>query len=106
MVASRPPNPYLLAEVGDVQPGIALDAGCGHGSEAIWLATAGWQVTAVDFSATALDFGRSTAEAAGPDVAERIEWVEGISARGVRRAAASTSSTVSMSTWPGRSSTW
>ena len=77
MVASRPPNPYLLAEVGDVQPGLALDAGCGHGSEAIWLATAGWQVTAVDFSATALDFGRSTAEAAGQDVAERIEWVEG-----------------------------
>jgi SAM-dependent methyltransferase len=77
MVASRPPNPYLLAEVGDVQPGIALDAGCGHGSEAIWLATAGWQVTAVDFSATALDFGRSTAEAAGRDVAARIEWVEG-----------------------------
>jgi SAM-dependent methyltransferase len=77
MVASRPPNPYLLAEVGDVQPGIALDAGCGHGSEAIWLATAGWHVTAVDFSATALDFGRSTAEAAGRDVAARIEWVEG-----------------------------
>jgi SAM-dependent methyltransferase len=76
MVASRPPNPYLLAEVGDVQPGIALDAGCGHGSEAIWLATVGWQVTAVDFSATALDFGRSTAEAAGQDVAARIEWVE------------------------------
>jgi SAM-dependent methyltransferase len=77
MVASRPPNPYLLAEVGDVQPGLALDAGCGHGSEAIWLATAGWQVTAVDFSATALDFGRSTAEAAGKDVADCIEWVEG-----------------------------
>jgi SAM-dependent methyltransferase len=34
-------------------------------------------VTAVDFSATALDFGRSTAHAAGADVAERIEWVEG-----------------------------
>jgi len=77
MVASRPPNPYLLAEVGDVQPGIALDAGCGHGSEAIWLATAGWHVTAVDFSATALDFGRSTAEAAGRGVAARIAWVEG-----------------------------
>ena len=56
---------------------LALDAGCGHGSEAIWLAASGWQVTAVDFSATALDFGRSTAHAAGADVAERIEWVEG-----------------------------
>lgn len=76
-VASRPPNALLLEEIGDIQPGLALDAGCGHGSEANWLAAAGWQVTAVDFSATALDFGRSTAHIAGADVAERIEWVEG-----------------------------
>ena len=77
MVASRPPNARLLEEIGDMRPGFALDAGCGHGSEAIWLAASGWQVTAVDFSATALDFGRSTAHAAGAEVAERIEWVEG-----------------------------
>ena len=76
-LASRPPNPYLLAEIADVPPGRALDAGCGHGSEAIWLATSGWRVTAVDFSATALDYGRSTSDAIGADVAERIEWVEG-----------------------------
>jgi SAM-dependent methyltransferase len=76
-LASRPPNAHLLAEIGGLQPGLALDAGCGHGSEAIWLATAGWQVTAVDFSATALDYGRSTAHAVGADVADRIEWVEG-----------------------------
>jgi SAM-dependent methyltransferase len=76
-VASRPPNAHLLAEIGDLEPGSALDAGCGHGSEAIWLAAAGWRVTAVDFSARALDFGRSTAHAAGPDIAARIEWVEG-----------------------------
>jgi len=43
----------------------------------VWLAAPGWQVTAVDFSATALDFGRSTAHAAGTGVAERIEWVQG-----------------------------
>ena len=60
-----------------MRPGLALDAGCGHGSEAIWLATSGWRVTAVDFSATALDYGRSTAHDVGADVAERIEWVEG-----------------------------
>ena len=77
MVASRPPNAHLLAEMGDLQPGVALDAGCGHGAEAIWLAAAGWQVTAVDFSVTALDHARSTAQAVGEDVAERIEWVEG-----------------------------
>lgn len=77
MVAGRPPNPHLLAEIGDLQPGLALDAGCGHGAEAIWLAASGWLVTAVDFSATALDFGRSTAEAAGTELAERIDWSEG-----------------------------
>ena len=76
-VASRPPNAHLLAEVGDLEPGLALDAGCGHGAEAIWLAASGWRVTAVDFSVTALDHARSTAQAVGEDVAERIEWVEG-----------------------------
>jgi len=59
-----------------VVPGRALDAGCGHGSDTLWLAARGWQVTAVDFAATALAYARSTAEAVGPDVAERIDWVE------------------------------
>jgi len=40
-VASRPPNAHLLAEIGELQPGFALDAGCGHGAEAIWLAAIG-----------------------------------------------------------------
>jgi 2-polyprenyl-3-methyl-5-hydroxy-6-metoxy-1,4-benzoquinol methylase len=75
-VAQRPPNAHLTAEVGDLPPGRALDAGCGHGSDTLWLAAHGWQVTAVDFAATALAHARSTAQAMGPDVAERIEWVE------------------------------
>ncbi len=76
-VSSRPPNEYWRAAISDLRPGRALDAGCGHGAESIWLAAAGWQVTAVDFSVTALDHARRTAERLGPDVAERIEWVEG-----------------------------
>jgi 2-polyprenyl-3-methyl-5-hydroxy-6-metoxy-1,4-benzoquinol methylase len=75
-VAKRPPNAHLTAEIGDLRPGRALDAGCGHGSDALWLAARGWQVTAVDFASTALAYGRSTAEAMGRDVAERIDWVE------------------------------
>ncbi len=76
-IAQRPPNAYLTTTVGSLAPGRALDAGCGHGSEAIWLAAHGWHVTAVDFSTTALDHGRSTAAAFGPALAERIDWVEG-----------------------------
>jgi SAM-dependent methyltransferase len=75
-VAQRPPSSHLTTEVGDLRPGRALDAGCGHGSDALWLAARGWKVTAVDFAATALEFARSTAEAMGPDVSERIDWVQ------------------------------
>ncbi len=75
-VARRPPNAHLTAETRGLRPGRALDAGCGHGSDTLWLAAHGWQVTAVDFSTAALAHARSTAEAAGTEVAERIDWVE------------------------------
>jgi 2-polyprenyl-3-methyl-5-hydroxy-6-metoxy-1,4-benzoquinol methylase len=75
-VAQRPPNSHLTSEVGDLRPGRALDPGCGHGSDTLWLAARGWQVTAVDFAATALAYARSTAEAMGSDVAERIDWLQ------------------------------
>jgi 2-polyprenyl-3-methyl-5-hydroxy-6-metoxy-1,4-benzoquinol methylase len=75
-VAQRPPNAHLTAELRDLRPGRALDAGCGQGSEALWLAARGWRVTAVDFAATALARARSTAEAMGADIAERIDWAE------------------------------
>lgn len=69
----RPPNAHLRAEVEDLRPGRALDAGCGHGSDALWLAARGWRVTGVDFSATALAHARAAAEATGAE----IEWIEG-----------------------------
>ncbi|MDC0707951.1 class I SAM-dependent methyltransferase [Stigmatella sp. ncwal1] len=76
-VARRPPNAELIAEVASLPPGHALDAGCGHGAETLWLAAHGWKVTAVDFSASALAHARSTAEALGSEIAARISWVEG-----------------------------
>jgi SAM-dependent methyltransferase len=75
-VARRPPNAHLTGAVAELPPGRALDAGCGHGSDALWLAARGWRVTAVDFAATALAHARSTAEAMGPEVAGRVDWVE------------------------------
>ena len=76
-VAQRPPNAHLVAAVSGVRPGRSLDAGCGHGAETLWLAAHGWEVTAVDFSASALTHARSRAVALGPEIAERIAWVEG-----------------------------
>ncbi|MDX1486856.1 MAG: class I SAM-dependent methyltransferase [Acidiferrobacterales bacterium] len=57
------PNRFLVAEVADLQPGRALDLGCGEGRNAVWLAEQGWQVTAVDFSDIGLDKGRQLASA-------------------------------------------
>lgn len=75
-VARRPPSTHLIAVASDLGPGLALDAGCGHGSDARWLAARGWHVTAVDFSTAVLTHARSTAEAMGADVAQRIDWVQ------------------------------
>jgi SAM-dependent methyltransferase len=71
---SGQPNPQLVAEVADLPPGTALDAGSGEGADAIWLAERGWRVTAVDFSPTALQRSAEHAAGRGAQVAGRIEW--------------------------------
>lgn len=76
------PSPSLVSETGDLPPGQALDAGCGVGADAIWLAARGWHVTGVDVSGTALDRARDAArtagrDLAGRDIAGRIDWVHG-----------------------------
>ena len=73
-MSSSAPNPHLQAQVGELAPGSAIDAGCGAGAEAIWLAGRGWTVTAADIARAALDFGRERAAAAG--VSDRVEWVQ------------------------------
>jgi SAM-dependent methyltransferase len=49
--------------------------GSGEGADSLWLAARGWQVTAVDFSTTALQRGAAQADVLGADVAGRIRWV-------------------------------
>lgn len=58
LVWSAEPNQFVAAELADLPPGDALDLACGEGRNALWLARRGWQVTAVDFSAVAIDRGR------------------------------------------------
>jgi SAM-dependent methyltransferase len=75
---SGQPNAQFAAQAADLEPGDALDAGCGEGADAIWLARRGWTVTAVDVSAVALDRAAAAAQAdgstAGGDIAGRITW--------------------------------
>ncbi|MEW1720005.1 class I SAM-dependent methyltransferase [Streptomyces sp. NPDC093109] len=73
-MAGNPPNPYLARETGGLAPGTALDAGCGSGAEAIWLASHGWHVTAADISSEAL--ARAAGRAATSGAGERLRWVE------------------------------
>ncbi|MBB3081847.1 class I SAM-dependent methyltransferase [Geodermatophilus sabuli] len=72
-VWSGRPNRQLVVEGSVLPPGTALDAGCGEGADALWLAERGWRVTAVDFSAVALDRAAAHARARGLD--DRITWV-------------------------------
>jgi len=67
-------NRTLAEVVSGLQPGTALDLGCGEGGDAIWLAGQGWDVTGIDISATAI---RRAAEAArNADVdADRIRFI-------------------------------
>lgn len=68
------PNPNLVAEATGLSPGRALDAGCGEGADAIWLAERGWEVIAVDLSSVALERAAVHAATLGDDLARRISW--------------------------------
>jgi SAM-dependent methyltransferase len=57
-----------LVEDGTLTPGRAIDLGCGEGDNAVFLAQHGFEVTAVDFAASALEKGRRKAAAAGVKV--------------------------------------
>jgi 2-polyprenyl-3-methyl-5-hydroxy-6-metoxy-1,4-benzoquinol methylase len=70
---SGQPNGRLVAEAAGLRPGRALDVGCGEGADAIWLASRGWNVTAIDVSEVAISRARAAAERAGATV----HWVSG-----------------------------
>ncbi|MGG5257814.1 class I SAM-dependent methyltransferase [Phycicoccus avicenniae] len=70
---SGEPNHGLTVEAAALVPGRALDVGCGEGADAVWLATRGWSVTAIDPSGVALERAR---RAAGERRVE-VTWLRG-----------------------------
>ena len=59
------PSPPLPDAVRGVPAGRALDLACGSGRHAVWLASRGWRVDAVDGSQTAIALLLANAERAG-----------------------------------------
>jgi tellurite methyltransferase len=55
------PTPLVVATAGNLKPGKGLDLACGAGRNALWLAEHGWDVTAVDGAATAIEILRNRA---------------------------------------------
>lgn len=78
---STGPNRFVDQLAGQLPPGSALDVACGEGRNAVWLASNGWEVTGVDFSAVALERARHMAREAGVEVswvqADITEWMPG-----------------------------
>lgn len=62
---SDAPNALAAELLRDLPAGRALDVAAGEGRMALWLASQGWQVTALDFSAEGLARGRERAEQRG-----------------------------------------
>ncbi|HEY8374386.1 MAG TPA: class I SAM-dependent methyltransferase [Pseudonocardiaceae bacterium] len=78
LVWSADPNRWVAQSLAGRPAGTALDLACGEGRNAIWLAEQGWQVTGIDFSATALRKAAALARERGVDVhwvhADLTEW--------------------------------
>ncbi|MDN5745357.1 MAG: class I SAM-dependent methyltransferase [Nocardioidaceae bacterium] len=73
-MSTSDPNPHLIKEISGLETGTAIDAGCGAGAEAIWLASQGWRVTGVDVADAALAFAEERAVTAG--VPGQVEWLQ------------------------------
>jgi len=61
-------NQFVEAHLADLEPGTAVDLGAGEGRNAVWLASRGWAVTAVDFSQVGLDKAQQLASEHGVDI--------------------------------------
>ncbi|WP_338888451.1 class I SAM-dependent methyltransferase [Rhodococcus sovatensis] len=76
LVYGAPPNQTLVEFATALPRGRALDLASGEGRNALWLATRGWEVTAVDFSAVGLTKGHRIASKSPKSVQNRLTWVQ------------------------------
>jgi len=61
----REPNRLIVEEIGTAERGRALDLATGEGRHAVWLASLGWHVVAVDFSEAGLRRAQARARQEG-----------------------------------------
>lgn len=61
------PNPTVEKLIAPLEPGRAIDLGCGRGRHVVWLAEQGWETTGLDFSAVGIAHTQKTLEAKGLD---------------------------------------
>lgn len=77
--AHEEPTLFLAEITRQRKPGRALDIGCGAGTDSVFLAQQGWDVTALDFMPKALEYTSQRARAAAVSVrpveADITEWV-------------------------------
>lgn len=68
------PNLFVADRLKTMTPGRGLDLAAGEGRNAIWLASLGWKMTAVDFSEVAVERGSAHSDQVEFIVADVLEW--------------------------------
>lgn len=71
-VWTREPNVWVRDAVTPLRPGRALDVAAGDGRHALWLASLGWSVTAVDVSIEGVRRGAALVAEAG--LTDTVAW--------------------------------
>ncbi|MHB1597644.1 MAG: class I SAM-dependent methyltransferase [Acidimicrobiales bacterium] len=76
------PDDALVARVAALEPGAAVDLGCGPGRNAVFLARRGWAVTGVDASSVGLAQAQERARTAGVEIRTVLSDLESYLASG------------------------
>jgi SAM-dependent methyltransferase len=71
---SATPNLFVADRLKAMTPGLGLDLAAGEGRNAVWLASLGWKMTAVDFSEVAVERGSAHSDEIDFVVADVLEW--------------------------------